>query len=74
VITRGQVFLLYGKDRAGFNLDIAYGALAPGDVGEFGVVSSGHYADNTQALIRIDAAVLVVLALVRAPIRCASGG
>ena len=52
MITRGQVFFLNGKDRSGFYLDIAYGALAPGDVGEFGVVLSGRYADNTQAFIR----------------------
>jgi hypothetical protein len=45
--------------------------IAPGDIGEFGVVSSRWSVGDPQPLVRIDGAILIVFALVGTPIRSA---
>src|SRR5712692_798532 len=69
----GELLLLDREDLAGFHLQIAHDAGAPADIDELRVVAAGGHAGDRQALVRIDGAVLVILALVRAPIGRAGG-
>src|SRR5262249_30069005 len=67
VRTLRQLLLLDGEDRAGLDLHVAYDALAAAHVRELDVVTAGLEAGDAQALVVIDLAVTVVLALVGAP-------
>src|SRR5262245_12728063 len=62
--TSGQLFLLDREDFAGLDLDVAHQAGAPAHVLELGVIGAGPDASDAQALVGIDGAVLVVLALI----------
>src|SRR5579863_5619149 len=66
---RLQVLLLDREDRAHLDLDVPNRADAPGQVGEFGVIRSGRNVGDAQALVVVNRAILVVLALIRTPIR-----
>jgi hypothetical protein len=72
-IARGQVLLLDRKDFAYLDLDVARKARPPAHVHELCVVGAGHYICDPQPFIRIHRAILVVLALVDAPIRGSNG-
>src|ERR1700730_2050738 len=72
-IARGQVLLLDRKDFACLDLDVSHKARPPAHVHELCVVGAGHYIGDPQPFIRIHGAILVVLALVNAPIRGANG-
>src|SRR5438132_192879 len=61
--------LLDREDLAGFHLDVAHHAGAPAGIDELHVIAAGGHAGDQQPLVRIDGAVLVVLALVGAPAR-----
>src|SRR5262245_22014265 len=71
--TSGQLFLLDREDFAGLDLDIAHQAGAPAHVFELGVIGAGPDAGDAQALVGIDGAVLVVLALIGTEIGTAGG-
>src|SRR5262249_22803435 len=62
--TSGQLFLLDREDFAGLDLDIAHQAGAPAHVLELGVIGARPDAGDAHALVGIDGAVLVVLALI----------
>src|SRR5262245_45944564 len=63
----GQLLLLDREDRALLHVDVSHDADASGLVGELGVVAAGLDAGDPQALVMVDGAVPVVLALVGPP-------
>src|SRR5215470_10554087 len=65
--TLRQLLLLDGEDGAGLDLNVAHDALAAAHVGELDIVAAGLDAGDAQALVVIDLAVAVILALVGAP-------
>src|SRR5580704_2514506 len=68
-----QVLLLDREDLRGFHLDVMYNADPPFDIRQLDVVAAGLHAGDVEPLVGIDRAVLVVLALVAAPIGGAGG-
>src|SRR4051794_25449976 len=74
ILFAGRQFLLLDReDGSSLHLDPTNNADTAADVFEPGVVGAGPHAGDPQTLIRIDGAILVVLALVRAPVRGAGG-
>src|SRR5215472_10547633 len=69
-----EVALLYGKDLSGFDCNIARETHPSGHVLDPCVIASGRNAGDAQPLVKVYGAVLVVLALVLAPIGGAGGG
>src|SRR5258705_13704807 len=63
-----QLLLLDREDLARFDFDVANQAGAAADVFELGVIAAGRNSGDAQALVGIDGAVLVVLALVGPPV------
>src|SRR5262249_18276200 len=61
-------------DLAGLELEVADDAGPFGDVNELGIVAAGGRIRDAQPLVRINRAVLVVLALVGTPVGRAGGG
>src|SRR5262249_45705966 len=69
----GELFLLDREDFTRFHLDIAHQAGTPADVLELGVIGAGCDAGDPQALVGIDGAVSVVLAMVGTELGAAGG-
>src|ERR1700750_2144836 len=63
-----QRFLADGKYAPGLDIDVAYSAGASGLVGELRVIATGRHSSDAQPFVEIDAAVRVVLALIRTPL------
>jgi hypothetical protein len=69
-----QLFFLDREDRPRLNPNTANNADPPGNIGEFHVVAPRRHIADAQPLIRFNGAILVVLALIRTPVRGARRG
>src|SRR5215472_6496810 len=73
LIAGGQIFLLNRKYFTNSHHDVSDQAHLALDVFKLGIKRAGLNSGDTEPLVWIDGAVLVILALVLSPVRCASG-
>src|ERR1700752_4904226 len=69
-IAGGEVLFLDGEDLADLHLEVANETNSPGRILQPCVISPGADAGDSQSFVGIDGPILVILALVIAPIRC----
>src|SRR5690242_4746812 len=62
-----QLLLLNGEDGAGLDLHTAHDAGAAARIGKLDIIETGLDSGDAQALVVVDFAVAVILALVRTP-------